>query len=100
MSLLGHNQFFILKFSVDVFGYQKKLKDLRVYLFSGEKLNRLLGLVLKTGTDRCMSGLVARAYIDLGSLFPRRWGIQSGRIIPDTPNILRVSLRLRAWCRF
>ncbi len=62
-SLSALNQHLIRGIAVDLLGIQTTFADSRQYQPTGERLDRLVGIVQKTGADTYVSGPAARSYI-------------------------------------
>ena len=58
------NQYLIQTISSDLLNLKTEFRDSREYSLSGQKLERLLDLVIKSGADRYVSGLAAKDYIE------------------------------------
>jgi hypothetical protein len=57
------NQFLVKRISLDILGVQTKFSDSREYHAQGEKLERLLDLLVKTNAEYYISGPSAKDYI-------------------------------------
>jgi hypothetical protein len=58
------NHFLIEKISKDYLGIQTEFRDSREYYAQGEKLERLIDLLIKVEATSYLSGPIARGYID------------------------------------
>lgn len=65
-NLSALNQFLIRSIATECLGITTKFQDSREYEASGKKLERLLDLLKKAGTNQYISGPSARDYIDEG----------------------------------
>lgn len=63
-SLSELNQHLIRTISSDILDIKTEFQDSREYSLSGQKLERLLDLVIKAGADRYVTGPAAMEYID------------------------------------
>jgi hypothetical protein len=63
-NLSAMNQHLIRAISKDLLNLPTEFRDSREYGLTGQKLERLLELVTKSGADRYMSGPAAKDYID------------------------------------
>ena len=58
------NQFLIKKISKDILNIQTNFRDSREFNPEGKKLDRLIDLLVKSGTNYYISGPAAKSYID------------------------------------
>jgi hypothetical protein len=58
------NQYLIRAISLDLLGIHTEFRDSREFHAPGQKLDRLLELVIKAGADRYVSGPAAKDYIE------------------------------------
>ena len=64
VNLSALNQYLIRTISSDLLNIQTEFLDSREYDLTGQKLERLLGMVIKTGAERYITGPAAKEYID------------------------------------